>query len=148
MNSGFRISDAVRLQRSSVNLKSGRMLIRVMKTKIPLYGRLPAAALNALRALPAESPYFFWSGKYTVHAAIASAGRIIRTLMKLAKIEGGHPHQFRDTFSVRLLERGAKIRNVQLLLGHSSVKITEDFYSPWGREMQEDLDQDLAKLQA
>lgn len=57
LNSGFRISDAVRLQRSSVDHNTGRMLIRVMKTNVPLYGRLPAAAQEALRALPTESPY-------------------------------------------------------------------------------------------
>jgi hypothetical protein len=46
-----------------------------MKTGAPLYVRLPQIALDALAALPVESPYFFWSGKSKLSCAIGSARR-------------------------------------------------------------------------
>jgi integrase len=42
-----------------------------------------------------------------------------------------HPHMFRDTFAVELLLSGVPIDQVSLLLGHSSVKVTEKHYSPF-----------------
>jgi site-specific recombinase XerD len=36
---------------------------------------------------------------------------------------------FRDTFAVELLNKGVPIDRVSLLLGHSSVKLTEKHYS-------------------
>ena len=47
---------------------------------------------------------------------------------------------FRDTFAVELLNRGVPIDRVSLLLGHSSVKITEKHYAPFVRERQQQLE--------
>jgi integrase len=38
---------------------------------------------------------------------------------------------FRDTFAVELLLSGVPIDQVSLLLGHSSVKVTEKHYAPF-----------------
>jgi integrase/recombinase XerD len=38
---------------------------------------------------------------------------------------------FRDTFAVELLLAGVPIDQVSLLLGHSSVKVTEKHYAPF-----------------
>jgi integrase/recombinase XerD len=143
---GFRISDAVRLQRSAVDLESGRLLIRVMKTRIPLYSRLPADAIEALRVLPFESQFFLWSGKGQLICAINSAGNTVRAVAKLAGVENAHPHRFRDTFSVRLLENGTDIRTVQLLLGHASVVTTEKHYAPYVAGMQRIVDEAVSSL--
>jgi integrase len=46
---------------------------------------------------------------------------------------------FRDTFAVELLLAGVPIDQVSLLLGHSSVKITERHYAPFCKARQEQL---------
>src|SRR5579864_6318530 len=51
-----------------------------------------------------------------------------------------HPHMFRDTFAVELLLSGVPIDQVSLLLGHSSVKITEKHYAPFVKARQEQLE--------
>lgn len=145
--SGFRISDAVKLQRSAVDFATGKLLIRMMKTRVPLYSRLPQVAIDALKALPVESLYFFWSGTSRLYTAVGSARRTIDCVLKLAKVEDGHPHRFRDTFSVTLLQNGADLRTVQLLLGHTSIKTTEKHYAPFVASMQRMLDEAVSTLQ-
>lgn len=58
----------------------------------------------------------------------------------------GHPHRFRDTFSVSLLEKGEDLRTAQLLLGHTSIKTTEKHYAPFVQSFQRILDAATAKL--
>jgi integrase len=78
--------------------------------------------------------------------ALGLARRTIARLFTRAGITGGHPHRFRDTFSVRLLEKGEQLRTVQLLLGHSSIKTTEKHFAPWVDSFQVTLDAATAKL--
>jgi site-specific recombinase XerD len=63
----------------------------------------------------------------------------------VAKVKG-HPHRFRDTFSVSLLEKGENLHTVQLLLGHTSIKTTEKHYAPFVESFQRVLDAATSKL--
>jgi integrase/recombinase XerD len=145
MYAGLRISDMVKLERKTVDLKSGKMLLRVMKTGVPLYIRLHPDAAAALKALPEVGPYFFWTGRGKLITAVKNARRTIQRVLALAGVEG-HPHRFRDTFSVGLLEQGEDLRTVQLLLGHKSIKTTEKHYAPYVKSFQRILDAATAKL--
>jgi integrase/recombinase XerD len=143
--SGMRISDTLQLARKAVNLESGKLLLRVMKTGAPLYVRLGEPATAALAALPADGEYFFWSGESKLATVIGNARRSIQRVLAIAGIEG-HPHRLRDTFSVSLLEKGEDLRTVQLLLGHTSIRTTEKHYAPFVQSFQRILDAATAKL--
>jgi len=143
--SGLRISDVVKLERSRLDMSTRRLLIRVMKTGVPLYCTLHRDAVSALADVKVESPYFFWSGQCKLSTATGSARRTIDCVLKLAKIDG-HPHRFRDTFAVSLLRAGEDLRTVQLLLGHASIKTTEKHYAPFVSSFQRLLDRATAKL--
>ena len=60
----------------------------------------------------------------------------------------GHAHRFRDTFAVELLLAGVPLERVSILLGHTSVKVTERHYSPWIRERQEQAEADVRRTWA
>jgi hypothetical protein len=64
------------------------------------------------------------------------------------KIAEGHAHRFRDTFAVELLLAGVPLERVSVLLGHSSIKVTEKPYSPWIRERQEQAEADVKRAWA
>ena len=51
----------------------------------------------------------------------------------------------RDTFAVELLLAGVPIERVSVLLGHRSVKITDNHYNPWVRSRQEQLEADVQR---
>jgi integrase/recombinase XerD len=143
--SGMRISDTILLKRAAVDLASGKLLLRVMKTGAPLYVRLGAPATEALGALPIEGEYFFRNGASKLYTSIGNARKTISRVLAVAGIEG-HPHRFRDTFSVSLLEKGENLHTVQLLLGHTSIKTTEKHYAPFVESFQRVLDAATSKL--
>ena len=140
--SGLRISDALQLKRSQLNRKTGQLFLRVMKSGENLYLELQTPAMTALNALPVEGECFFWwQGEGRLESAIDRARRMIQRACDTAGVENGHPHRFRDTFAKTLLVNGVSIRTVSLLLGHSSVKITEKHYAAYVQEYQEALEQ-------
>jgi integrase len=85
-------------------------------------------ALN--RIVPVTPGYFFWSGNGEIDTASGNWRRSLRKLFSLAGVDGGHPHRFRDTFAVELLMASVPLERVSILLGHSSVRVTEKHYSP------------------
>ena len=53
--------------------------------------------------------------------------KAFRTACKRAGVEGLRFHDLRHTFASRLVERGADIVTVQILLGHSTVTLTQRY---------------------
>jgi integrase/recombinase XerD len=140
--SGLRIGDAVSLRTEM--LDGNRLFLHTAKTGCPVYCVLPDFVAESLRTMPRLSErYFFWTGNSTLHTAIGTWQRSLRTLFKLAGIENGYCHRLRDTFSVELLLAGVPIEEVSVLLGHSGSRITSKHYSPWVRSRQEKLAQSL-----
>jgi len=140
--SGLRIGDAVQLD---VNrLEGSKLLLHTEKTGVPVYCVLPEMVVKALDAAPHSSArYFFWTGNSTVRSAKGKWQRRLQRLFGLAKVPTGHAHRLRDTFAVELLLAGVPLDRVSVLLGHSSIRITERHYAPWTRSRQEQIEADL-----
>lgn len=142
--SGLRIGDAVSC--AAERLKGDRLFLYTAKTGTPVHAKLPPAVVASLGSLPCLSPqYWFWTGQGSVDTVAGNYRRAFRRLCELAEVTGGHPHRFRDTFAVELLLAGVPIERVSILLGHSSVRVTEKHYSPWVAARQEQLEADLAR---
>ncbi len=145
--SGLRISDAAKLERSSLNVNDRKLFIRKQqKTGTPVYVRLPESVVEALLDLEPVSPkYFFWRSSNKLSTCVGLLRRMVDRVLAVAGITG-HPHRFRDTFAVRMLEHDVPIRTVQILLGHTSVRTTEKHYAPFVQGQQRLLDEAVGKL--
>jgi len=141
---GMRIGDSVRC---GVDRISGdKLFLYTQKTGVPVHCVLPDFVIRKLESAPKSSEgHFFWTGKSKLHSAIGKWQRRLQNLFKLAKVEGGHAHRFRDTFSVELLLAGVPLERVSVLLGHQSVRIKERHYNAWVRSRQDQLEQDLRR---
>lgn len=141
---GMRISDAVGL--TTGRIEGNRLFLYTQKTGTPVNTVLPDFVLKALDSTPkVTEKHFFWSGTGKLESIVRSWQTRLRRLFGLAKVSNGHAHRFRDTFAVELLLTGVPIERVSVLLGHSSIRVTERHYSPWVRSRQEQLEQDLQR---
>jgi integrase/recombinase XerD len=131
---GLRVSEAVGLERASVDLE--KRLVRCVgkgsKERVVPIGREATEALR--RYLARGRPYLdkrhrpelFLNAK---GGGLTRAGAflILRRLAATAGLEPGrvHPHLLRHSFATHLLEGGADLRSVQEMLGHADLATTE-----------------------
>lgn len=141
---GMRISDTAMLQATALN--GNKVFLYTHKTSVPVYVPIPDYVANQLAAIRPVGGYLFLRGESTrLETCTDLWRRQLARVFKKAKIPGGHPHRFRDTFAVELLLAGVPIEHVSVLLGHASVKITEKHYAPWVRTRQEKLEEEVQK---
>ena len=142
--SGFLLGDAARC--ALARLTGNRLFLYTQKTGVPVSIPLPPFVVDALEKCPRISErYWFWTGVGSKETLAGNWRRTFRRLCEIAGVQEGHPHRFRDTLAVELLLEGVPIERVSVLLGHSSVKITERHYSPWVQARQAQLESDLVR---
>lgn len=126
--SGMRASELVSLPRHALAAGREYLIIRGKGDKerlVPLSDRARAAAERWLLHVPAASLWLFPSGK-----AHLSRVRLFQMLRELAARTGIapdriSPHVLRHAFATHLLEGGADLRALQLMLGHADIATTE-----------------------
>jgi integrase len=125
---GLRISDAACFNQSRI-LADGSIFLYTHKTTEPVTIPMHPELKEALgQIVPNASGYYFWTGESAVMTAADNWRVRFQKAFVRACIQNGHPHRLRDTFAVDLLLRGVSIDQVSLLLGHSSIKVTEQHY--------------------
>jgi len=140
MRSGLRIIDAAMLRPERVN--DGKLFLYQQKTGVPVWVPLPPDLLADLAQVKPTGGFFFVvESDHSVSVAEYYRQKLTKAA-KLAKVEHAHPHRFRDTFAVNLLQAGVPIEEVSILLGHTDIKTTQKHYSPWVKSRQDRL-QDL-----
>ena len=131
-SSGLRVSELVGLNSNQLDLELG--VVRVMgkgrKERIVPVGM---KAIDALKAyleerggVEEEDPVFvnFLGGRLTAR----SVGRLIKKYTRHSGIfRKVSPHSLRHTFATHLLDAGADIREIQEMLGHSSLSTTQRY---------------------
>jgi len=144
---GLRISDAVRC--SSEQVVNGKLRLYTQKTGTHVYCPLPDFLVTELDSIPCMSARFwFWTGNGKLQTAVCDWQARLLDVFEKANVNGGHAHRFRDTFAVELLLAGVPLERVSILLGHSSIRITEKHYSPWVKARQDQAEADVRRTWA
>jgi integrase/recombinase XerD len=130
---GLRVSEAVGLEFSSVDLDEGAVRVSGKRNKTRVVP-LPEETMAWLRRYLRDGrPSFVKSGAsllfLNVHGQPLSRQAAFQILVKHSRRAGipGHvgPHTLRHTYAVHLLKGGADLRAVQELLGHESIATTQ-----------------------
>jgi integrase/recombinase XerD len=131
---GLRVSEAVGLERGSVDLEARivRCVGKGDKERLVPLGREGIEAVR--RYLSRGRPYLDRRHRPELFlnaqgGALTRAGAffVLRRLALKAGLEPGrvHPHLLRHSFATHLLEGGADLRSVQEMLGHADLGTTE-----------------------
>ena len=126
---GLRVSELVKLSVSDIDSKRMVIVVRDTKTRRDRLAPLTPRMLQALRAYwrarRPSGPYLFESrraGEPLTRTAVAVALRKAASRAGLGK--RFYPHLLRHAFATHMLELGADVRSVQILLGHVSIRST------------------------
>ncbi|WP_321404462.1 tyrosine-type recombinase/integrase [Maridesulfovibrio sp.] len=129
---GIRVSELCSISPSEIDLKNKKLIINGKGNKQRL---IPLCENKSLKILKEYSLLY----QYALHDSTSfflnrdlkplsdqSVRRIIKKYSEIAGVtENITPHMFRHTIATMLLENGVDIRNIQILLGHSSLSVTE-----------------------
>ena len=137
--SGLSIQGAVTLRHTAID-DHGNLTLRRAKSGELVMTFLHPKVSNALNRIPSVSKkYFFWAGKSQPDSATRYWRARMNRAARKAKVENFRPHRLRDTFAVELLVTGVSMEDVSVLLGHSSIQISEKYYAPWNRSRRDRL---------
>jgi len=139
--SGLRVSELVSLKLAEVNLEDGFLVCRGKggKERIVPLGR---SACGAVRRYLAEvRPLLVSEEREEIFLSRRGKPFTRQGLWKLLRQHAGKaglaarisPHILRHSFATHLLERGADLRSVQMMLGHSQITTTQ-IYTHVSRE--------------
>ena len=120
---GLRVSEACNLKTKNIDWDNKVIKVIGKGNKERLVA-MPHQAMNRLKPLSHNSPYFF--GKLALSER--KAYDIIRNLGKKANLlKPLHPHALRHSFATHLLHGGSDLRVLQELLGHKTLMATQKY---------------------
>lgn len=147
---GLRISEIVHLKLDHVYLTDGflRVLGKGKKERVVPFGSLAAQYLSLyLETVRAT----LLKNKTSDLVLVSSRGNPLTriTLWKIIKDYGYQigvgkiltPHVLRHSFATHLLEKGADLRSIQMMLGHANIATTEIYTHVAKKRVQEVYDQ-------
>jgi integrase/recombinase XerD len=139
--SGLRVSELAALKLAEINLDDGFLVCRGKggKERIVPLGRSSCRAVG--RYLAEARPLFDRSEREELFLSRRGRPFTRQGLWKLLRRHAGtaglaakiSPHVLRHSFATHMLERGADLRSVQLMLGHSQITTTQ-IYTHVSRE--------------
>ena len=126
--SGLRATELVSLQRSAIAPDKPFLILKGKGGRerlVPISDRAHAAVAEHAALLPRDSLYLFPSGKG--HLSRVRLHQLVKELAASAGVPPDRisPHVLRHAFATHLLEGGADLRAVQMLLGHADIATTQ-----------------------
>lgn len=131
---GERVSEIINLKMEDINLEEGYLIClgKGGKQRLIPFGEQASELLS--RYILNSRPYFM-KGIASPYLFLSNRGDALsrKTFWKMIKIyrlkasidKDFSPHTLRHSFATHLLERGADLRSVQMLLGHSDISTTQ-----------------------
>lgn len=146
---GLRVSELISVKMSTIDLRVGylRSLGKGSKERVVPLGEVARVAienyiLNSRSILLKDrsSADLFLTRRGAAMTRQAFWKTLKQYIIKARIVNSVSPHTLRHAFATHLLERGADLRSVQLMLGHSDISTTQVYTHVLQERMREILD--------
>lgn len=143
---GIRVSELTELDLSDIRLKEGLLHCQSHKSErtIPVYPAAIAAVSDYLRRVRSEiapkledegALFLNFNGKRLTRQGF---WKIIKNYARSAGITKDiTPHTLRHSFALHLLENGAQLKDIQMMLGHADISSTQIYIQLLDNHMKE-----------
>jgi integrase/recombinase XerD len=144
---GVRVSELIGLTMNAINWQVGYLLVmgKGGKERIVPVGRCAYKCLQQYvesargRALKHRQNDVVFLNKYGNGFSRQGFWKVVKKYAEMAGLKKKvHPHTFRHSFATHLMEGGADIRSVQIMLGHADISTTQ-IYTHVTRERLKDV---------
>lgn len=147
--SGLRVSELISLRLNSLNTEQGyvRCFGKGEKERVAPLGQ---SAIHFIDRYIKESRHILVGPRYSEYLFVNRFGknmsrqacwRIIKKYLKQADLSQNiSPHTLRHSFATHLLEHGADLRSLQLMLGHSDIATTQVYTHVSTKHLKEAYD--------
>ncbi|MDY5649742.1 MAG: tyrosine-type recombinase/integrase [Candidatus Enterosoma sp.] len=129
LSTGLRVSELLSLKINSLNLKQRYVKVKGKREKerlVPFSHSCYTVLKNYLdKKDKKRSKYLFTDGKYKTLSRQWFYKELKKNAIKAGIKKKIGPHVLRHTFATRLIENGAKLKQIQELLGHKKIETTE-----------------------
>ena len=131
---GLRVSELIHLEMTSINLEAGfaRVFGKGAKERVVPVGRM---ALNVIRQYLDHARPLLLNDRSSIYLFVTRRGsamtrqsfwNLVGRYGRLANLNKKiTPHSLRHSFATHLLEGGADLRAVQMMLGHADISTTQ-----------------------
>jgi integrase/recombinase XerD len=146
---GLRVSEMLDLTLSSIQWEDGSLLVKGKRDKerwIPM-GKF---AREALKSYIEDTRPLLMKGRYHDSVFVNQRGlkltrqgfwKILNSYSAKLKFKKKlHPHILRHSFASHMLERGADLRSIQELLGHTDIATTQVYTQVSSTKLREDYE--------
>lgn len=130
---GLRVSELLNLREEDIFLKEDFIRVKGKGDKeriVPLGGKAKKSLIKYMTELrpvlnKRKSPFLFLTRRGNQLSRMGLWKRFQEYIVKSGIKKDFTPHALRHSFATHLLERGATLRTVQLLLGHADISTTQ-----------------------
>ncbi len=133
--SGVRVSEALFLKRSDLDLSAGEIIVRTLKQRSDkVYRRIPIPKFLAkeIDGLKRHPRHRLWK------LSRSMAWHIVKNVMLQAEIQGIHAtcKGLRHSYGVRSVMLGVPVTTLQMLMGHKNIETTTIYLNIVGDELR------------
>lgn len=131
ISTGIRTTELTFIKKENIDLNSNSIYLEYTKSGEPRYIFFDEYTKNLIiEAISSENKknsFLLVNSKTHEHLEANAVRCILKKIKKKLDIEKLSPHKFRHTYGTFLLENGADLESVRLLLGHKTYDMTKRY---------------------